>query len=199
MAELFLIPLTIIALAFWLDEPATEKIVLLPDEDGNVGTVVVQSAEGQQTLNTAFAAVAVQEGGALTAKTESRESVEQQFGSMLDAAPPQPQSFVVYFESGSGDELTPASMETVAAMQTFLATRPAPEISVIGHTDRVGKLADNDQLSYDRAETVLTLIKEAGISAVSMDASGRGEREPVVATSDEVPESRNRRVEINVR
>ena len=38
-----------------------------------------------------------------------------------------------------------------------------------------------------------------GIKAASMEVAGRGEREPVVATADEVAEARNRRVEISIR
>ena len=74
-----------------------------------------------------------------------------------------------------------------------------PEILVIGHTDRVGKLEANDSLSVQRAESVKKLLLAAGIAAGSMEVSGRGEREPLVPTADEIAEERNRRVEINIR
>jgi outer membrane protein OmpA-like peptidoglycan-associated protein len=38
-----------------------------------------------------------------------------------------------------------------------------------------------------------------GIAADRIRVAGRGEREPLVPTADEVAEARNRRVEINVR
>jgi outer membrane protein OmpA-like peptidoglycan-associated protein len=72
------------------------------------------------------------------------------------------------------------------------------EISVIGHTDRVGKLEANDALSLKRAEAVGEQLKAAGILA-PMEFAGRGEREPLIPTADEVPEPANRRVEINLR
>ena len=58
MWELFLVPLTLWAatlIVAWPDEepppdPATEKIVLLPDAEGNVGEVVIRSDAGEQTL-----------------------------------------------------------------------------------------------------------------------------------------------------
>jgi outer membrane protein OmpA-like peptidoglycan-associated protein len=84
-------------------------------------------------------------------------------------------------------------------LKAFLATHPAPQITVIGHTDRMGTVEYNDALSRQRAETVRELLVEVGIQASSMDVAGRGEREPLVPTADEVPEERNRRVEINVR
>jgi outer membrane protein OmpA-like peptidoglycan-associated protein len=43
------------------------------------------------------------------------------------------------------------------------------------------------------------ILITGGISAEHIDVAGRGEREPLVQTADEVAEARNRRVEINVR
>jgi outer membrane protein OmpA-like peptidoglycan-associated protein len=70
---------------------------------------------------------------------------------------------------------------------------------VIGHTDSVGSEEANDLLSLQRAQSVLQVLIETGISALSIDATGRGEREPLVITADGVDEPRNRRVEISVR
>ncbi len=70
---------------------------------------------------------------------------------------------------------------------------------MIGHTDRVGTLEANDALSLRRAEAVRALIIERGFEAARVRAVGRGERQPLVATDDEVDEPRNRRVEIVVR
>ncbi|HEV3009509.1 MAG TPA: OmpA family protein, partial [Burkholderiales bacterium] len=66
-------------------------------------------------------------------------------------------------------------------------------------TDRVGKDADNDRLSLQRAERVRQSLVAQGIAAERIRASGRGERELVTPTADGVDEPRNRRVEINVR
>ena len=70
---------------------------------------------------------------------------------------------------------------------------------VIGHTDRVGSVDENDRLSKMRAEGLRDLLIESGVPASKMEAVGRGERDPLVATDDEVDEPKNRRVEINVR
>jgi outer membrane protein OmpA-like peptidoglycan-associated protein len=87
----------------------------------------------------------------------------------------------------------------VEELRAVLLQRPAPEIAVVGHTDTVGDQQDNDQLSLERARTVQQRIEEVGISAVSIQASGRGERELLVPTADRVDEPRNRRVEITIR
>jgi outer membrane protein OmpA-like peptidoglycan-associated protein len=72
-------------------------------------------------------------------------------------------------------------------------------VVVIGHTDRVGNDQYNDRLSLQRAERVRGELVRLGIPESRIRTAGRGEREPLVATDDEVPEPRNRRVEINVR
>jgi outer membrane protein OmpA-like peptidoglycan-associated protein len=72
-------------------------------------------------------------------------------------------------------------------------------VVVIGHTDRVGNTQYNDRLSLQRAERVRDELVRLGLAARRIRITGRGEREPLVATDDEIPEPRNRRVEINVR
>jgi outer membrane protein OmpA-like peptidoglycan-associated protein len=77
--------------------------------------------------------------------------------------------------------------------------RPAPDLIIVGHTDRVGLLADNDRLALKRAEKMRGEMVRQGLPADSVQAAGRGEREPLVPTADEVAEARNRRVEMLVR
>ncbi len=201
LAPLFAIYLMIVYSAPPEPEPpaVTDTIVLLPDEDGNVGELVITSSAGEQTLDSAYATVDVKEGGELATRVETESNVNARFGELLNAKPPEPRSFTVNFEQGSSDTLTAESLATITEMQAYLSGRPAPEITVIGHTDRVGSDEDNDALSMARAETVRRLIEQSGVEAISLDATGRGEREPLVATADKVAEPRNRRVEISIR
>ena len=80
-----------------------------------------------------------------------------------------------------------------------LKRRAVPDIVVIGHTDTVGALEWNDKLSLARAERVRKALVAQGLAAERIQAAGRGEREPLLRTADNVPEPRNRRVEVNVR
>ena len=71
--------------------------------------------------------------------------------------------------------------------------------SSIGHTDTVGDTVDNDRLSAQRAERMKGHLVEIGIPAERIRVAGRGERESLISTPDNVDEPRNRRVEIIVR
>jgi outer membrane protein OmpA-like peptidoglycan-associated protein len=106
--------------------------------------------------------------------------------------------FRLYFVSGT-DELTDESRAELRKVLDELRQRPIPDIAVIGHTDTVGELEANDVLSAQRAEKVKGFLVETGIAADRIQVSGRGEREPIVPTADNVDEPRNRRVEISVR
>lgn len=80
-----------------------------------------------------------------------------------------------------------------------IARRDAPEITVIGHTDREGSAEDNLRLSLTRAAAMRDILVASGISAQLIWVIGRGELEPEVQTADGVADPRNRRVVITVR
>lgn len=175
-----------------------EKIVLLPDADGRVGELTVTTRSGTATLDRAYAVAEAMSDGGVRTREEGAEAVKQRYAAALEALPPQPVSFNVFFIFDK-DELTPESTAQFDRIKRELASRPSPEVVVIGHTDRVGSLEYNDSLSLKRAEMVRAALVNAGIRREQIDIAGRGEREPAVTTADEVPEPRNRRVEIMVR
>jgi OOP family OmpA-OmpF porin len=128
----------------------------------------------------------------------TEQQVRSQFGAALDARPLPPQQFTLYFVEGK-DEFTDESKRAFDSVFTEIARRPVPDVLVIGHTDRVGSDAFNDELSRQRAEVVRRALVARGVAAQNIVVVGRGEREPIVPTADGVSEARNRRVEILVR
>jgi outer membrane protein OmpA-like peptidoglycan-associated protein len=180
-------------------KPARDDLyVLLPGAEGKTGALSVESGGQQTVLDRPYASARVTEPGRVQAGTVTDQEARQAFGAALDAQPGRPISFTVYFLEGR-DELTPDSRAVLPRILDEIARRPAPEIVVIGHTDRVGAVPYNDVLSLRRAERVRDELVKVGIPADRIRVAGRGEREPLVATPDEVPEPRNRRVEIDVR
>lgn len=181
-------------------KPARDDLyVLLPGQDGrSSGAVTVESGGKQAILDQPYEAARVKEPGRVEPGTVTPEQVQQAFGPALAAQPPRPVSFILYFLENR-DELTPESKPTLTRIIAEIARFPAPEIVVIGHTDRVGTVARNDALSLQRAGRMRDELVKAGVDPAKIRVEGRGEREPLVPTPDEVAEPRNRRVEINVR
>jgi outer membrane protein OmpA-like peptidoglycan-associated protein len=107
-------------------------------------------------------------------------------------------SFILYFSTGSS-EVTAESRPVLEALFAEVAKRQAVEVQVTGHTDRVGAEVDNDRLSLERAQTVRDMLVQRGLKASFIRAVGRGAREPLVPTSAQQPEPKNRRVEVIVR
>lgn len=178
--------------------PRDDLFVVLPAPDGKVGAVTVTHGGEQLVLDQPHAGARIRERGRLEAARVPEAEVREVFGETLGALPPRPVSFTVFFEFNR-DELTDKSRDAIREISAEIARRPAVEIIVIGHTDRVGTLEHNDALSLQRAARVRRSLVEAGVAADRIEIAGRGEREPIVPTDDEVPEPRNRRVEITVR
>lgn len=191
-----LLAVAAIGLAVFVLRPAhKETVVVVPSADGHVGTVVVQRGETRQVLNEAYATSRSDE---TQIERLSEADVKQEFGTTLQALPARPTNFTLYFITGT-DELTPESKAELQNILAALKARPLPDVQVIGHTDTVGEMLVNDRLSAQRAETVKGFLVQIGIPAERITTAGRGERELLVRTADEVDEPRNRRVEINVR
>ena len=175
-----------------------ETVVVLPGPDGKVGTVIVQREGARQVLNEPYAANQVRSDGSLQASRLSQQQVADSFGATIASLPARPTIFLLYFLTGK-DELTPDSGNDLDKILTDMKARPVPDIVVTGHTDTVGSADLNDKLSMQRAERVKGFLTGIGIPADRIQVAGRGERELLVPTADNIDEPRNRRTEINVR
>ena len=174
--------------------------VLLPNEDGSVGRIEIASTTGSQTLDTAQEATGLNRAGqapvepfALTA-----EEIQTTFGQALAAQPAAPQVFLLYFRTGT-TELVPDSQAQLPDIIATVTGRTAPDVSVVGHTDRAGSDEFNMRLSLDRAESVRDALVEAGLTIERIEVTSHGENNPLIPTADDVSEPRNRRVEVTVR
>jgi len=171
---------------------------VVPGADGHVGAVVVRTDREERVIDSAYGAQRLKSDGSVEAARLTPAEVRREFGTTLDALPGKPATFFLYFLEGK-DELTPESRTEMEKVFGELKRRPLPDILVIGHTDTVGGLAFNDRLSLARAERLREMMIGLGIPAGRIAAAGRGKRELLVPTEDNVSEPRNRRVEINVR
>jgi len=175
-----------------------ETVVVLPGPDGRSGTVIVQREGARQVLDAPYAANVVRGDGSLQGSRASEQQVAASFGTTLAALPARPTTFLLYFITAK-DELTAESTADLDKVLADMRTRPVPDIAVTGHTDTVGTSEYNDRLSMQRAERVKGFLTGVGIPSDRIQTAGRGKRELLVPTADNIDEPRNRRVEINVR
>ena len=176
-------------------------VVVLPKPpNGHVGAVMVRPIDGGKAVlvDKPYVEASLRDTKTVRTSPVDPKSVTEAFGKTLAALPAQPASFLIYFVEGK-DELNPDAKRAIDRVVTEVAARPAPEIAVVGHTDFVGTDHYNDTLSLQRAGRIKELLVRRGIPAKMIQTAGRGKREPLVETSDDVAEPRNRRVEIVVR
>jgi outer membrane protein OmpA-like peptidoglycan-associated protein len=175
-------------------------VVVVPEKSGKVGTVAVTTPRGETLINTAYAAVRVEKDGPSETLSLTEQDVKAMFNDALAIRPDPPLSFTLYFLEGK-DELTPESKQRLSDVLAEISrrSRDVSEVTVIGHTDRMGKVEQNDRLSLQRAQKIIADLLQIGIRMETISVAGRGEREPLVPTADEVAEPRNRRVEISIR
>jgi outer membrane protein OmpA-like peptidoglycan-associated protein len=126
------------------------------------------------------------------------DDVQRIFGDAIAARPPAPRRFLLSFETGS-DTLTPDSQALVSEILEVVRTRPAPEVTVIGHTDTTGEAAANIQLGMRRATLIRDVLVSIGLDAAKIEVASHGEADLLVQTPDSTAEARNRRVEVTVR
>ncbi len=102
----------------------------------------------------------------------------------------------VDFRSGS-TRLAQAQYDSLDQVAAFLTATPTARVLLVGHTDNVGSLTDNVDLSFKRANAVLALLVQTyNIDAARLEAAGAGYMAPL--TTNASPEGRetNRRVEV---
>ena len=195
-------PLWILTIALALRACAAptplSQVTLLPDAQGKTTSVLVTTAKGSQVLNAPYQVAQVDRKLAINATATNADAVNKAYPALIQGLVGQSQSFVLFFQPGTST-LTGESLAALPSVIAAARQRPGGEIVITGHTDRQGSIEANDRLSLQRAQAIRALMLEQGFQAELIEARGRGEREPVVPTEDEVAEPRNRRAEVLVR
>lgn len=181
--------------------PLPRNVVVLLDNPGaKTGSVELASGDSRAVIDTPLQAVGIAEAGnALSAPIEVRRTtVVSEFQAAFNALPRKPETFLLYFHPGTSD-LVPESEAELPRIASMAKTRPFADVSIIGHADRVGPAGANANLSRRRAEDIRAILEAQGVDPAIIEVSSHGEGNPLVPTADEVPEPRNRRVEITIR
>ncbi|MDN5212482.1 OmpA family protein [Fulvivirgaceae bacterium BMA12] len=104
----------------------------------------------------------------------------------------------IYFEFDK-DSFTQQSYTELNKLEKLLSSNPNVKVLIAGHTDRIGTIVYNKDLSQRRAEAVVKWLKKKGIDPRRLEAKGFGKTRPLASNDDE-SEGRelNRRVEFSV-
>ena len=118
---------------------------------------------------------------------------------MAVAVPPPPaqRSYTVLFDTGKAT-LSAESVSTIAKAASAFKTSGARAVAVAGHTDTTGAPQFNLQLSQQRAAAVQAELQRDGVPGPAIAALGYGEQDLPVKTAQDVPEQRNRSVDIAI-
>lgn len=176
------------------------KFVLLPSPDGHVGNVTVTNKAGEIHLAKPFESIDLfypdDRPSQPVIMTEAEFNIT--FKDALAAQPTAPLTFLLYFEPGTS-RLTPESEKILPVIIDYIRKVHSSDISISGHTDKVGSRDVNVRISRERANEVAKLLTGMGVVAESLEVASHGMELPLINTPEGVPEPRNRRVELVVR
>lgn len=103
----------------------------------------------------------------------------------------------VHFAFDSAKLRPDAEQQLQQAVRKLRDNRSA-NVDVIGHTDSTGPASYNEDLSMRRAQSVVDYLTNNGVDASRLEASGRGENDPIASNDTKEGRAQNRRVELVV-
>ena len=174
------------------------SVILLPDEDGHVGAVVVGNAAGaKQRIDQAYSAVVVSgvKTDSTSAMPRGKSAVDAAYEKLIKAQPTKPRTFVLHFKLDSV-ELTDDSTALLREIVRAAMDRKPTEITVYGHADSSGSEERNIRLSAERAQIVADYLRRSDPTLDKIQVQYFGDKEPLVPTEGRSPEPRNRRAEV---
>jgi OmpA-OmpF porin, OOP family len=103
----------------------------------------------------------------------------------------------IYFKTSSA-ELDRQSEPILESVADIANRCPGVRIQVTGHTDAVGGREANQQLSVQRARTIVNFLTQHGVAGMRVESSGYGDTRPVAPNDTEAGRAKNRRIEFKV-
>tara|TARA_R110002050_G_scaffold109799_1_gene221443 strand:- start:189959 stop:191062 length:1104 start_codon:yes stop_codon:yes gene_type:complete len=94
--------------------------------------------------------------------------------------------------------LLPRSYKDLELILEYLNENPTKKIQIIGHTDNVGSLNANQNLSEKRAHEVYKYFITNRVDKTRVSFIGMGEKQPIASNEDGLGRKKNRRVELKL-
>ena len=182
------------------------KVVLLPQENEEVGAISLSIGDQSVTLDKPYS---VSQSGKMDVQMADPEEIKKEYGGLFKAelkrpkekTPPPPapvlDQFTLFFQQNS-EELVPDSDHVLRKIIRLLRGLPPARIRVAGYTDTLGTVEKNMELSRKRANRIAEIITTEDTGLNFLEIRGYGEHGLNVSTQDETSEHRNRRVTVTI-
>jgi len=106
---------------------------------------------------------------------------------------------VLYFDTAEASiSLSGAQKQKIADISRYLDKVEGSSCNVVGHTDNTGRADTNRRLGQGRADFAKEYLVKNGISAAKINASSKGQTEPVESNATEEGRSKNRRTVVTL-
>ena len=90
------------------------------------------------------------------------------------------------------------SITELLKLLAFMNKNPSLHIEISGHTDNVGSVEYNQNLSNKRAKSVYDYLIENGIGKDRLSFIGFGESQPINSNETDKGKAENRRTEVKI-
>lgn len=101
----------------------------------------------------------------------------------------------IFFDTAKWDLKSESTVE-LDKLVALLKSNPDLPIEISGHTDDVGKDADNLLLSQKRARSVVDYLAQKGVNVLKIKAEGYGKIRPYLPNNSDENRKLNRRIEV---
>lgn len=174
---------------------------------GAAGGGVVGAVIGHKTGSTARGAIigAVVGGVAGALIGDRMDKQAEKLAAELEAAQVSRvgEGIAVTFDSGilfpfDSAELTAGARTNLRKLAASLQDETRTNVTIVGHTDSVGKDSYNQQLSERRGRAAVDYLVSEGVKSSRLVSRGRGEAEPIASNDTDGGRQDNRRVEVAI-
>ena len=170
---------------------------------GGVGGAVVGHKTGSTARGAIIGAVVGGVAGAIIGDRMDKQA--EKLSAELEAAKVSRvgEGIAVTFDSGilfpfDSAELTAEARTNLRKLAASLQDEARTNVTIVGHTDSVGRDSYNQQLSERRGRAAVDYLQSEGVASSRLVSRGRGETEPIASNETDQGRGENRRVEVAI-
>lgn len=183
--------------------PKQTKGAIIGAGAGAVGGAIIGRAAGSTAKGAIIGAAVGGAAGAVIGQRMDKQAAELETqipGAEIERVG---EGILVTFDSGilfdyDSATVKPAARDNLRNLAASLQKYPGTNVVLVGHTDADGADAYNQTLSERRAAAAAAVLTGQGVPRNRIDATGRGEVEPVASNDSASGKAQNRRVEVAI-